>query len=256
MADGGHFENYIIHNLAHSDVWFMTYKVFWTKKLICAVSLIIWPTLGLQIQYGKEIIFDVSLMIRLRLDLQMQVYFSLKKGFANFGPTGLSVLWFGDILGQAIPICCHISLVVKPCFDTQIKRVTWGYLRKLYLNSFTSQAAPCHMSWWVHVAVCCFGPLNTLLHVYFYQTEWSPLVICIMSQIAKFMGPTLGPPGTCRRQMGPMLAPMNLAIRGICCKFTWSAIIYIPPHHSPSNAGTSTQFQLDIVYLLYKKHWK
>ena len=26
-------------------------------------------------------------------------------------------------------------------------------------------------------------------------------------QIAKFMGPTCGPPGSCRPQMGPMLAP-------------------------------------------------
>ena len=30
------------------------------------------------------------------------------------------------------------------------------------------------------------------------------------SQIAKFMGPTWGPPGTCRPQMGPMLAPWTL----------------------------------------------
>ena len=29
-------------------------------------------------------------------------------------------------------------------------------------------------------------------------------------QIAKFMGPTWGPPGTCRPQMGPMLAPWTL----------------------------------------------
>ena len=34
-------------------------------------------------------------------------------------------------------------------------------------------------------------------------------------QIAKFMGPTSGPHGTCRPQMGPMLAPwtINIAIR-------------------------------------------
>ena len=31
--------------------------------------------------------------------------------------------------------------------------------------------------------------------------------------IAKFIGPTWGPPGSCRPQMGPMLAPMNLTIR-------------------------------------------
>ena len=31
-----------------------------------------------------------------------------------------------------------------------------------------------------------------------------------LSQIAKFMGPTWGPPGSCRAQMGPMLAPRTL----------------------------------------------
>ena len=33
------------------------------------------------------------------------------------------------------------------------------------------------------------------------------------SQIAKFMGPTWGPSGSCRPQMGPILAPWKLAIR-------------------------------------------
>ena len=32
----------------------------------------------------------------------------------------------------------------------------------------------------------------------------------IHHQIAKFMGPTWGPPGSCRPQMGPMLAPWTL----------------------------------------------
>ena len=31
-----------------------------------------------------------------------------------------------------------------------------------------------------------------------------------LTQIAKFMGPTWGPPGSCRLQMGPMLAPWTL----------------------------------------------
>ena len=30
------------------------------------------------------------------------------------------------------------------------------------------------------------------------------------AQLAKFMGPTLGPPGSCRPQMGPMPAPWSL----------------------------------------------
>ena len=32
----------------------------------------------------------------------------------------------------------------------------------------------------------------------------------VNTQIAKFMGPTWGPPGTCRPQMGPILAPRTL----------------------------------------------
>ena len=36
------------------------------------------------------------------------------------------------------------------------------------------------------------------------------------TQIAKFMGPTWGPPGSCRPQMGPMLAPWTL-LSGEAC---------------------------------------
>ena len=32
----------------------------------------------------------------------------------------------------------------------------------------------------------------------------------LISQIANFMGPMWGPPGSCRPQMGPMLAPWTL----------------------------------------------
>ena len=117
MAASGHFENYIFHNLTHSDVWFMTYRVFWAKKLICDISFIIWPCLDLQIQYGtrrpswklhfqyailwspvvpsavwlmlcgvfggKKIIFDVRLLIRLDLDLQMQVDHHVANGLCK-----------------------------------------------------------------------------------------------------------------------------------------------------------------------------
>ena len=46
------------------------------------------------------------------------------------------------------------------------------------------------------------------------------------SQIAKFMGPTWGPPGPCRPQMGPMLAPWTLlsgvaATLGEVCLAVW-----------------------------------
>ena len=37
--------------------------------------------------------------------------------------------------------------------------------------------------------------------------------LCKTTQIAKFMGPTWSPPGSCRSQMGPMLAPWALLLR-------------------------------------------
>ena len=39
-------------------------------------------------------------------------------------------------------------------------------------------------------------------------SDWPYLNLCV--QIAKFMGPTWGPPGSCRPQMGPLLAPWIL----------------------------------------------
>ena len=42
------------------------------------------------------------------------------------------------------------------------------------------------------------------------------------TQIARFMGPTWGPPGSCRPQMVPMLAPWTLLsgkVRDVCCEY-------------------------------------
>ena len=50
-----------------------------------------------------------------------------------------------------------------------------------------------------------FNEKDSLLPV---QDRMNPLEIT--PQIAKFMGPTWGPPGSCRPQMGPMLAPWTL----------------------------------------------
>ena len=44
--------------------------------------------------------------------------------------------------------------------------------------------------------------------------DWNTVSLSY-TQIAKFMGPRLGSPGSCRPQMGPMLAPWNL-LWGIC----------------------------------------
>ena len=40
--------------------------------------------------------------------------------------------------------------------------------------------------------------------------QFAVLYVEVMYQIAKFMGPTWGPPGSCRPQMGPMSDPRTL----------------------------------------------
>ena len=46
---------------------------------------------------------------------------------------------------------------------------------------------------------------------YFHSTESVKNAVSgLMSQIARFMGPTWGPPGSCRPQIGPMVAPWTL----------------------------------------------
>ena len=57
---------------------------------------------------------------------------------------------------------------------------------------------------------------------------WDELTI--LTQIAKFMGPTWGTPGSCRPQMGPMLAPWTL-LSGLMShqpyivpQFTWGSV--------------------------------
>ena len=52
--------------------------------------------------------------------------------------------------------------------------------------------------------------------------------VIILSLIAKFMGPTWGPSGADRTQVGPMLVPMNFAIWVIYwCMFLLTIIIYL-----------------------------
>ena len=53
---------------------------------------------------------------------------------------------------------------------------------------------------------------------------WIPSPGCRTTQIAKFMGPAWGPPGSCRPQMGPMLAPRTL-LSGYTAPLTLSACL-------------------------------
>ena len=53
------------------------------------------------------------------------------------------------------------------------------------------------------------------------------------TQLAKFMGPTLGPPGSCRPQMGTMLVPWTL----LSGKFVSSVMLIVACYFNHSGAG-------------------
>ena len=64
-------------------------------------------------------------------------------------------------------------------------------------------------------------------------------------QIAKFVGPTWGPPGSCRPQMGPMLAPWNLLSGTPIGATYWglTGVTDIPKLYSVCAIQTTVSFQ-------------
>ena len=57
--------------------------------------------------------------------------------------------------------------------------------------------------------------IRPLPGITFYIRTW------MFSQIAKFIGPTWGPQGSCRTQLGPTLAPWTLLLGLICNYREW-----------------------------------
>ena len=58
----------------------------------------------------------------------------------------------------------------------------------------------------------------------YIETPLGPFLykdVALPAQTAKFMGPTWGPPGSCRPQMGPMLAPWTLLSGSIWIPVIW-----------------------------------
>ena len=70
----------------------------------------------------------------------------------------------------------------------------------------------------------------------------------LYSQITKFMGLTWGPPGSCRPQMGPMLAPWTLLSGLICLGDVWYHCLN--PLHATLFIG-NTKMYLQLISLLY-----
>ena len=105
--------------------------------------------------------------------------------------------------------------------------------------------------WWVQSLpyVLPVWTRNGLHEVRFYHNT------TLTSQIAKFMGPTWGPPGPCRPQMGPMLAPWNL-LSGLKSHFKmytkWTALCPLGSFYEVSIV--SWQFDLCVSFIWARRN--
>ena len=68
------------------------------------------------------------------------------------------------------------------------------------------------------------------------------------TQIAKFMGPTGGSPGSCQPQLGPMLAPWILLSGNVLRVIYMKTAIYLYTNHTLFISGTAFLIMLFILW--------
>ena len=109
-------------------------------------------------------------------------------------------------------------------YSTNFRKKIWKYLHLLLFLTITMK-------------------MYAGLILGFLPSQWETVLLChnispwlgaslesglymysMISQIAKLMGPTWGPPGSCRPQLGPMWAPWTL-LSGIYCH--WNVILIL-----------------------------
>ena len=82
--------------------------------------------------------------------------------------------------------------------------------------------------------------VSFLMHMCVTQPQWFDNTTVIMfTKIAKFMGPTWGPPGSCRPQMCPTLAPWTL-LSGHCF------MLDVITHPYPNFNGSLAKLPLEV----------
>ena len=106
--------------------------------------------------------------------------------------------------------CCMQSQSLITVFQSSHHWWKWGYL------SWGTPAIWIFQHYAMITSILCemyvttsFWHINCAIIAWYVRWD-------MVSQIARFMGPTWGPPGSCRPQMGPMLAPWAL-LSGLVC---------------------------------------
>ena len=95
------------------------------------------------------------------------------------------------------------ALLCLPLFETMKQTISFSLnlIHFLMMNYSNDEWPP-----WLWTCT----PLWLLRFGYHFIGVWDEDPVAQMFQIAKFMGPTWDPPGSCQPQMGPMLAPWTL----------------------------------------------
>ena len=80
----------------------------------------------------------------------------------------------------------------------------------------------------------------------------------VTSQIAKFLGPTWGPPGSYRPQMGPMLAPGTLlsGMSTLVMAWYWTGDKSLPETIMIRFIDAHIHHQVSMIYDLYRLCWR
>ena len=182
-------------------------------------------------------IFKFCAALKFHLELQFKIFFNIKKKpfiyllihrFQNVfwhihrhQPNGSIVFFCNTVTSPQI--VTSFDIYVNHCVEGV--NSGWGhiFIQNLHLDScFILSFSQSFQCWYYKegLSTCIFPIRNT----------WG-CTLAMSPQIATFMGPTWGPSGSCRPQMGPMLAPWILLSGPACaccsCRDSW-------PRYNPS----------------------
>ena len=113
------------------------------------------------------------------------------------------------ILFYAMLVCVHVRNIKHGLINTIPNFIIW--LLSM-IDSHNCWHGNPH--WDMNSLWCLICIINLVL--FYFLGEWvligetKQVFVSKVTQIAKFMGSTWGPPGSCRPQLGPMLAPWTL----------------------------------------------
>ena len=110
-------------------------------------------------------------------------------------------------------LCSKKVIVFQQCLDISVLTYTLQQISSIDL--FTANVTRgCSLNYWKKFCELCSFALaihnKTWGQSVAFRILWVGSVMPIYAQIARFMGPTWGPPGSCQPQMAPMLAPWTL----------------------------------------------